>query len=150
MTLLSCCRNDRDESGGGTCVNADFVQHYEHWVNSPAGRSEVERCKGEGRQHPDMSNVPGRRVNVSGKAGDLLVWDRLTPHGSSINTSDEPRMVLFVGHTPAEAEPGDEHYSPSREEQAEKWRGQWGGLEGGPRVTELGARLAGLEPWPSS
>ena len=87
------CRNDRDESGGGTCVNADFVQHYEHWVNSPAGRGEIERCKGEGRQHPDMSNVPGRRVNVSGKAGDLLVWDRLTPHGSSINTSDEPRMV---------------------------------------------------------
>jgi hypothetical protein len=30
-----------------------------------------------------MGDIPGRRVNVGGEAGDLLIWNRLTPHGSS-------------------------------------------------------------------
>ena len=61
--------NDRDETGGATCVNAGFLQHYEEWVKSPDGRAEIHRMKNVGKQHPDMSNVPGRRVNICGNAG---------------------------------------------------------------------------------
>lgn len=61
--------NDRDETGGATCVNAGFLQHYEAWVTSTDGRAEIHRMKTVGKQHPDMSNVPGKRVNVCGKAG---------------------------------------------------------------------------------
>ena len=77
------------------------MQEYEWWIGTPTGQSEIARMKGESAQHPLMSNVPGRRVNVCGRAGDLLVWDVYTPHGSCTNTSTEPRLALFVGLTPA-------------------------------------------------
>ena len=73
-------------------------------------------------------------------AADLLIWDRLTPHGSSINTSPDPRMVLFLNCTPTDE-------ASEATDQAATWRAQWGGIEGGPRVSELGKRLAGLQPW---
>ena len=97
--------------------------------------------KGESAQHPLMSNVPGRRVNVSGRAGDLLVWDVYTPHGSCTNTSAEPRLALFVGLTPAK--PDDPEAVAA---QQEAWRDQWGGLPGAA-LSAHGRRLAGLEPW---
>ena len=97
--------------------------------------------KGESAQHPLMSNVPGRRVNVCGRAGDLLVWDVYTPHGSCTNTSAEPRLALFVSLAPAK--PDDPEAVAA---QQEAWRDQWGGL---PRaaLSAHGRRLAGLEPW---
>ena len=73
-------------------------------------------------------------------AADLLIWDRLTPHGSSINHSADPRMVLFLNYTPAE-DAGD------LTDKAGEWRAQWGGIEGSPRVSELGRKVAGLKPW---
>ena len=98
--------------------------------------------KGEGRQHPDMANVPGKRVNVAGEAGDLLIWHRLTPHGSSRNNCADPRMAMFFTLTPAQEEVAGVR--------AAAWREQWCGHGHGTDAvasTPLGRRLAGLEPW---
>jgi hypothetical protein len=111
----------------------------EDWVTTAAGKREIHRMKNEGKNHPDMANVPGRRVNVCAEAGSLLLWDSLLPHGSCINTSAEPRLTVFLGHSPA---------SGDRKQRAEDWKAQWGGLEGSEKLTDLGAKLAGLEEWP--
>ena len=96
-----------------------------------------------------MINVPGRRVNVAAKAGDLLIWHRMTPHGSSRNTAADCRLALFFTLSPAATS------EVARQEQATKWRTQWGafGSNGGAlelASSALGRRLAGLEAWPAA
>ena len=66
--------NDMDKSSGGTCLNVGYMHSHADFVTSEDGKREITRMRQEGRQHPDMSRVPGRRVNITGRAGDLLVW----------------------------------------------------------------------------
>ena len=129
----------RTADGGASCVNAGYLGKHEEWIQTAQGRREVERMRTESRQHPDMANVPGRRVNVAGQAGDLLIFHRMTPHGSSRNTAPDCRLALFFTLSPD---------TPARDEHAAAWRKQWCGL-GGDAVasTTLGRRLAGLDSW---
>jgi hypothetical protein len=92
---------------------------------------------------------------VGGPAGSLLVWNRKMPHSSTFNLTDRPRWVQYVAMDPV----GDEAARTSRVTQfqqslppdwaiVQKVPGQQIPEPGGPaRLTPLGAKLVGIEPW---
>ena len=41
-------------------------------------------------------------MNIPTKSGDLLIWNRLLPHGNSVNTSSSPRLAQFIAMNPAQ------------------------------------------------
>ena len=110
--------------------------------------------------HPDpRDDEPdiGRRevVRVTGKAGDLLVWNALLPHRSGRNDGSSPRITQYVSMRPAE----------SGKEAAERvalWRERrvppcWRSFpptvmdpepgEGPAHLSALGRKLLGLDSW---
>jgi hypothetical protein len=140
--------NGRGADGGASCVNAGYIGQHAEWIRSADGRREVDRMTNESRGHPRMSNVPGRRTNVAGQAGDLLIFHSMTPHGSSRNTSNDCRLALFFTLCPDGRHAGSAAAAGS-DEHAASWREQWHGLGGDELAsTALGRRLAGLDPWP--
>ena len=61
---------------------------------------------GEGfGQQPSLAHL--EPVNIPTKSGDLLIWNRLLPHGNSVNTSSSPRLAQFIAMNPAQ-EMGEE------------------------------------------
>ena len=134
--------NDRGADGGASCVNSGYIQHHAAWIGSAQGKRELDRMAAEGKQHPKMVNVPGRRVNVAAEAGDLLIWHRMTPHSSSRNTAEDCRLALFFTLHPVTAE--------GRQAHASSWCRQWAALGGDALASSvLGRRLAGLDAWPA-
>jgi hypothetical protein len=91
------------------------------------------------------------------RAGDLLIWDRLLPHGNGHNLSDRPRLAQYI--TMHRAREGDEE---ARARRIRLWRERLcpGGppFPGDPRRLEelhgttaelspLGRKLLGLDLW---
>ena len=52
--------------------------------------------------HWDSSAEP---IEVTGKAGDLLIWNRLLPHGNQANLSATPRIAQFISMHRKDAAP---------------------------------------------
>ena len=49
----------------------------------------------------DLEELTGRRaVPIAGRAGDLIIWNSLLPHGTSKNVSSHPRRAMFVSMSP--------------------------------------------------
>lgn len=42
------------------------------------------------------------REPIAAKAGDLIIWHHCLPHGSSPNTSDQPRIVQYINYQPVD------------------------------------------------
>ena len=78
-------------------------------------------------------------MNVAGKAGDLLIWHRMTPHGSSRNMAADCRLALFFNLYPAAVSESD------RQDHMIKWQTQWGSSN--VNTSALGRRLAGMDAW---
>ena len=100
---------------------------------------------------------PDRFVQIEGKAGDLLIWNRALAHGNGHNTSDRPRLAQYISMSPGRA--GNEE---RRQHRIKCWRERLcpGGraFPGDPRgweqehnetaeLTPLGRKLLGLDPW---
>ncbi len=134
------------DQGGFQCVPGMHLG-LEEWVKTlPPDRD------------PRRPDLTGRTVvPVPGKAGDLLIWDRLLPHGNGHNVSDRPRLAQFISMHPARAE--DEE---RRQERIRQWREHCPPgnktFPGDPRrieeeqgkaaeLTPLGRKLLGLDPW---
>ncbi len=49
---------------------------------------------------PDLDGLEVK--SIAGKAGDLLIWDQMLPHGNGHNTSDQPRLAQYITMRPAE------------------------------------------------
>lgn len=102
-----------------------------------------------------LANTEAREiVHVPAKAGDLIVWDSLLPHGNSKNMSSAPRIAFYVAMGPFLAD------GTLRQAQIDSWRSGrcvpwWRSRPGYDRVepwppaslTELGRRLLGLDDW---
>jgi ectoine hydroxylase-related dioxygenase (phytanoyl-CoA dioxygenase family) len=54
---------------------------------------------------------------IPGKAGDFLVWHRLTPHANGRNESDKPRMAQYITMYAAK-----ENNEVLRQERIASWR----------------------------
>lgn len=133
--------------GGFQCVPSVFAEIDGWWAKQPVGSD------------PFRPDVTGRAViNVDMEAGDLLIFNSLLAHGVRPNRSEASvRMAQYVSMFPADF--ADE---PLRQERIRLWRErdhpQGDAFPGDPRGIErrdfeaarlspLGRRLLGLDPW---
>ena len=136
---------DTDEDQGGFQCVPGFHRRFSDWVKTQPS----DRNPGQ----PDMAGLTLRKV--SGKAGDLLIWHSLLPHGNSENMSERPRWSQYILMSPAE-----EDNEALREERIRLWRERltpqgfpgeprgWERQNAGPAdLTPLGRRLLGLDRW---
>lgn len=143
-----CLTDTAADQGGFQCVPG-MHRGLEEWIKTqPRSRN------------PRVPDLTGRTVvPVPALAGDLIIWDRLLPHGNGRNTSDRPRLAQYLHMFPA-AEL-DERQRRRRVRQWERRQPPPGrAFPGDPRkkerrehrtaeLTELGRRLLGLETWPA-
>jgi hypothetical protein len=109
-------------------------------------------------------------IPVPGKAGDLLIWNSLLPHGNGHNVSQRPRLAQYISMhlspeaRSAQAKPHQESIWDSetaREERIVCWRERfipdWArgkapreterGTTEPAELTPLGRKLLGLDRW---
>ena len=135
---------DTDANQGGFQCVPGFHKRFYEWVKTqPAGRDPM---------RPDMRDL--EPVAIPGKAGDLLIWHSLLPHGNSRNTSGKPRWCQYITASPSRED--DENHRRHRislwrdRTQPEVFPGDPRGVErrsGPARLTPLGRRLLGLDRW---
>ena len=133
------------DQGGFQCV-AGFHNRFAEWVKTqPADRDPW---------HPALEGLDVK--TIPGKAGDLLIWHSLLPHGNSRNRSNKPRLAQYITMYPAREENEEE-----RQTRVDAWRERkpprGKAFPGDPRgweqnhppaeLTDLGKKLLGLTSW---
>ena len=136
------------DRGAFTCVPG-FHQKLESWLESLPPEADPRK--------QDLMRLGA--IPVPGKAGDLIIWHHLLPHGAGVNTADQPRVVQYISMFPAQEE--DEDFVNYR---IDAWKNRLaGGGHSGTRVelekgkeyengqtaelTPLGRKLLGLDKW---
>ena len=100
--------------GAFTCIPG-FHHRLAEWLQSlPKNAEPREAIRRERSQDA---------VSVAGRAGDLIVWHSGLPHGSSPNTSHNPRIVQYITMSPSR-----EDDDQLRRERIEGWRERRVGL----------------------
>jgi hypothetical protein len=144
--VLSLVDTD-SEIGGFQCV-PELFRTLEDWrTTQPVGRNPF---------HPDLQRFA--IVNVPMRAGDLLIFNSLLPHGIRPNMSaDRVRIAQYISMFPA-----DESNIGERDARIRSWRERQPpsrpAFPGDPRewertryatasLTPLGERLLGLRSW---
>ena len=139
-----------ENQGGFQCVPG-FHRAFDAWVKTqPANRD------------PWSPALDGLEVkSIAGKAGNLIIWDRMLAHGNGHNTSDKPRLAQYITMQAAE-----EYDEELRQLRIESWRGRRPAKSSGrgvgwprdPRdrehrtqspavLADLGRKLLGLDVW---
>lgn len=138
--------NTAADQGGFQCVPG-MHRNLEEWIaTQPADRN------------PRVPDLTGRTVQaIPMRAGDLLIWDRLLPHGNGHNVSNRPRLAQYITMYRAREEDRE-----ARDRRIRLWRERLcpGGppFPGDPRRLEelhgttaelspLGRKLLGLDLW---
>ena len=134
------------EMGGFQCVPG-MHRDLEGWIKTqPRDRN------------PRVPDLTGLNVTpIPGKAGDLVIWDRLLPHGNGRNSSDRPRLAQYITMYPAA-----ELDTRQRDRRIRMWRQmrppggkafpgdptRWERRNSVPaRLTSLGRKLLGIDRW---
>jgi ectoine hydroxylase-related dioxygenase (phytanoyl-CoA dioxygenase family) len=136
---------DTPADGGGFQCTPGMHKRFSEWVKTqPADRNP---------RLPDPTDLEIK--TIPGKAGDLLIWHSMLPHGNSRNRSTTPRLAQYITMYPPRSE-------EEREIRINAWRAlkppQGKAFPGDPRgweaqhysaptLTELGEKLLGLRPW---
>jgi hypothetical protein len=136
---------DTAEDQGGFQCTPGMHRHFYEWVKTQP----VDR-------HPRLPDPTGLEIKtIPGKAGDLLIWHSLLPHGNSRNRSTRPRLAQYITMYP----PRDEEERTFRIQawqallppRGKAFPGDPRGWErqhyGPPQLTDLGRKLLGLDPW---
>lgn len=77
------------EQGAFSCIPG-FHRRLDEWLRAlPAGANPHDAL----RREPDF-------VPIAGKAGDLIIWHHLLPHGSSPNRGKLPRVAQYISLRP--------------------------------------------------
>jgi ectoine hydroxylase-related dioxygenase (phytanoyl-CoA dioxygenase family) len=136
-----------ENQGGFQCVPS-LYREFEEWLKTqPADRN------------PRVPDITGYKVeSIPGKAGDLVIWDRLLAHGNGHNYAGKPRYAQYISMN--RADPGRIEW---RQRLIEGWRTRsapaGGPFPGDPRrweqtnfsepaqLTDLGRKLLGLDAW---
>lgn len=137
---------DTDEYQGGFQCVPGFHRQFHEWVKTqPADRNP---------ELPDMTGLTVKKI--AGKAGDLVIWNSLLPHGNSLNKSKTlPRWSQYILMTPA-----DEENEALCQERIQIWQERLtpSNLPGDPcglerkhgqtaELTPLGRKLLGIDRW---
>ena len=142
-----------DDQGGFQCVPELFRQ-FDSWLKiQPPDRNPWS---------PDLTGFETQPI--PGKAGDLVIWNRLLAHGNGRNVSSRPRLAQYIAMFEASDSASDAvGWGGDRAARIEQWRERRppnaGWAPGDPRewernncrpaeLTPLGRRLLGLDPWP--
>ena len=135
----------RHNEGGFQCLPEVYV-NLDAWLKQYATASDFDFF------NPGLSDRAA--TQVTGKAGDLILWSTHLPHGSATNLSRRPRVAMFVTMQPPNQSP---EYRESMKawwltkRAPDCWRGLPGQVDpepGHPAVlTELGLKLIGVLPW---
>ncbi|MFD1678047.1 phytanoyl-CoA dioxygenase family protein [Alicyclobacillus fodiniaquatilis] len=140
--------NTDETMGGFQCV-PELYRELEDWIIH-------QRQSGVkiGRQ-PDISDYSITKVPM--RAGDVVIWSTLLPHGNGQNVSNRPRLAQYISMHPAEED--DDAYRQAR---IESWQSchplHNEVFPGDPRrieearrepalLTPLGRKLLGLNSW---
>jgi len=138
--------NDTPENQGAfTCVPG-FHLKLQQWLDELSEDAKPRELVRE-QYHTEA-------FSVAGKAGDLVIWNRDLPHGSSPNTATRPRVSQYITTYPAPESPTEEW----RKEQETWWQQCLTGLGGNKKekehddgqtaqLTGLGRKLLGVDPW---
>jgi hypothetical protein len=145
------------DQGGFQCAPSVYRETLE-WIRTQPGDSKPPEA-------PDEAVIP-----IPGKAGDLLIWNSLLPHGNGHNISDKPRLAQYISMFPApeaaEAKTHRRRYSiwdaeAERTERIACWQDtlvpKWARSLNYPhkesranqpaKLTPLGRKLLGLDRW---
>ena len=138
---------DVPADAGGLQVVPGFHRRFEQWVSTqPADRDP---------RIPDMAGLELQSLAM--KAGDLVIWHSLLPHGTGRNNSTRPRLAQYITMFPAR-----EDDETMRQERVSLWRERKSPdrkfFPGDPRrweiersatakLTPLGEKLLGLRSW---
>ncbi|MBM7654698.1 phytanoyl-CoA dioxygenase family protein [Neobacillus cucumis] len=143
--VLSLVDTDID-MGGFQCI-PELYQTFNEWVKSqPVDRDP---------HKPDTTGFTPTKVVT--KAGDLLIFNSMQPHGIRPNYSDKARVAQYISMFPAQ-----ENNTELRETRIKSWKDrikpEGYAFPGDPRnweqvkydrakLTELGEKLLGLKTW---
>lgn len=147
--VLALADQTDEHMGGFQCIPWLF-RNFDSWKQTqPAGRNPFQ---------PDIRGLEDKIVKVPMEAGDLLIFHSMQPHGIRPNISgNKVRIAQYISMMPAQ-----EENEPLRQWRIGSWRDRIApegyAFPGDPRnweqtrygqaeLTELGARLLGLEPW---
>ena len=141
-----------DNQGGFQCIPG-FHKQFQNWAQTQPTKRNF--------HSPDLTGLTVQ--SIAGKAGDLLIWHRLLPHGNGYNRSKKPRLAQYITMFPAREEnlavlPPLLQDSLHQRIQAWQERRPTPGWPGDPReweykhgttaeLTLLGKKLLGAEPW---
>ncbi len=135
------------DAGGFQCV-PDVFRNLKFWLAEHATSEDFNFLR------PGISQEVA--TQISGCAGDLIVWSTLLPHGPAPNHSAVPRIATFMTlNPPADSENLRREMSQWWLEKRAPtyWRSMLGVQDPEPgepaRLTQLGKQLIGAEPWPS-
>jgi len=138
---------DTDENMGGfICV----PELYQDLPERFASLSEDQKAN----RKPDLTGYSVTKVPA--KAGDMIIWHVLLPHGNGYNDSDRPRLAQYITMSPAQEQntairtqrisswrnntPPPSRYFPGDSRKIEEQREP-------AQLTALGRRLIGLDSW---
>ena len=144
-------RDTAENQGGFQCVPG-FQNIFDEWVKTqPSDRN---------ARFPALDGLEVK--SIPGKAGDLLIWDQMLPHGNGHNRSDKPRLAQYITMRPAEEDDEEQRQmrldawrdrrpvAPS-ESRGYRWPSDprdWEHKTQSPAVlTDLGRKLLGLDAW---
>ncbi|WP_078409611.1 phytanoyl-CoA dioxygenase family protein [Priestia abyssalis] len=134
------------EMGGFQCI-PELYRDFDEWVKTqPADRDP---------HKPDTTGYTPTKVVT--KAGDLLIFNSMQPHGIRPNHSSKPRLAQYISMFPAQ-----EHNEALRQTRISSWSERippsGKAFPGDPRnweqtkynravLTELGEKLLGFRKW---
>jgi len=144
--VLALVDQEDENMGGFQCI-PELFRTYDTWkLTQPADRDHFK---------PDTSGF--EPVKVKMKAGDLLIFNSLQPHGIRANLSNKVRIAQYISMMPAE-----EENETLKQWRINSWRDRIApegyAFPGDPRKWEqtkyktaelspLGKKLLGLEKW---
>lgn len=133
-------------TGGFQCIPSVY-QNVESWLAKNAGGDNFDHF------NPGLNEHPTLQLNA--KAGDIIIWSTLLPHGPARNLSCNPRIAAFMTLTPnpkmAFEEKEERKYLIEAKRAPECWRGLPAQLDPEPGneiyLNWLGRRVAGISQW---
>jgi hypothetical protein len=142
VVLLS----DVDRNSGGFQCVPEVYQNLNEWLKGHALRDDFDFF------NPGLNHW--KTTQVTGKAGDVILWSAKLPHGSAINLSNRPRIAAFVCMQPptdsAQVRESMKNWWLTKRA-PDSWRGLPGQMDPEPgspaELSDLGLKLIGVMPW---
>lgn len=138
---------DTDEAMGGFQGIPELFRDLPHWIPGQPGDRDPRR--------PDISGYSITSIPL--KAGDMVIWSTLLPHGNGHNVSSKARLAQYITMNPAEEENEElrqtriQCWRERRPIPARAFRGDPRSIEqefGQPPVlSSLGRKLLGVDLW---